>query len=500
MGYLALVATLVAGLPHAAGIVDMEVAEVGGRPVLVTGSFADGGIMRFDLAPGRPARLAQAIARSAGGGTLGLSDLALLEVAGTLYLTGAGRYADAPALRPFAAGSGALGAPEIARTRRGGDLGGLNRIREVATGGGRLVAAAGWDRPGIELFAAAPDRTLRLVARLRDDRTRTLADVSALATARVGEAAFLLAASAGESGITVFEVAASGQTRLAAVTGALRGIGMAGTSALVTALPGGRPIVVAAAAGSGTLTSFRLTATGLLLPADHRADSLATRFAGVVALATFAWSGRSFVVAGGGDDGLTLFELGVDGRLHLVEVLAQAPGWTLAGVQAVAAAVMGDEAQVFAAGSGAPGITQFAIDLARLGAAVRGGARDDRLVGSLRDDLVEGGGGNDDLDGGPGADRLVDGPGRDRLRGGSGADVFVLAADGRRDVILDFEPGTDRIDLAAWPMLYDRSQITVTPTAGGAIVRHRDEAVVLRSASRRRITAADLVPDDFVFR
>jgi len=500
MGYLALVATLVAGLPHAHGIADMEVVEVGGRPVLLTGSFADGGIMRFDLAAGRPARLAQSVPRSAGGGTLGLSDLAVIEVGGQLYLTGAGRYADAPALRPVAATTASLGAPAIARARRGGDLSGLSRIGAVDVGGRQLVAISGWDRPGVQVFEPLRDGTLRLEARLHDSRRRTLADVSALASVRIGAKTFLAAASARESGITAFEIQPSGTTRMTGVLGAAQGVGMAGTAALATVAVGRATYLLAAATGSGTISSIRVSKAGRLTLADHAVDSLATRFAGVAALAAFSWGGRSMVLAGGADDGVTLFEVGADGRLHVVEVIAQAPGWTLAGVQSVAAAVIGSEAQLFVAGTGAPGITQFRLDLRRLGPAVRGGPRDDRLTGGPLDDLVEGGGGNDLLDGGAGNDRLVDGPGSDRLHGGSGSDIFALVADGRRDAVLDFELGSDRLDLSAWPMLYDRAQIAVTATPAGAILRHRDETLVLRSAARRQITAAQLDASHFIFR
>ncbi len=500
MGYLALVATLVAGLPHAHGIADMEVVDVGGRHVLLTGSFTDGGIMRFDLAAGRPARLAQSVPRSAGGGTLGLSDLAVIRVGDQFYLTGAGRYADAPALRPLSAATASLGAPAIARARRGGDLSSLSRIEAIDFGSRQLVAIAGWDRPGLQVLEPLRDGTLQLKARLHDSRRRTLADVSALASARIGPRTFLFAASARESGVTAFEIEPTGKTRMTGVLGAAQGVGMSGTAALATVAVGRSTFVLAAATGSGTISSFRVSEAGRLTLADHAVDSLATRFAGVVALAAFAWGGRSMVVAGGADDGLTLFEVGGDGRLHVVEVIAQAPGWTLAGVQSVAAAVIGSEAQLFVTGAGAPGITQFRLDLRRLGPAVRGGARDDRLEGGPLDDLVEGGGGNDLLDGGGGNDRLVDGPGSDRLRGGPGSDIFVLVADGRRDVVLDFEPGSDRLDLSAWPMLYDRAQIAVAPTPSGAILRHRDETLVLRSTTGRQITAVQLDGSHFIFR
>jgi len=87
----------------------------------------------------------------------------------------------------------------------------------------------------------------------------------------------------------------------------------------------------------------------------------------------------------------------------------------------------------------------------------------DLLFGDAGDDLLRGGGGNDLLDGGSGNDRLEGGVGADFLRGGSGEDVFVAGwiftgqfvpetevGPGRRDVILDFQQGHDRIDLSGF--------------------------------------------------
>lgn len=87
---------------------------------------------------------------------------------------------------------------------------------------------------------------------------------------------------------------------------------------------------------------------------------------------------------------------------------------------------------------------------------IAGGKGDDRLRGRDGEDRLHGGTGDDRLSGGAGDDRLWGGLGSDHITGGSGEDVFVFrSADaiGRdvagRDVIRDFEPGVDRIDLAA---------------------------------------------------
>lgn len=82
---------------------------------------------------------------------------------------------------------------------------------------------------------------------------------------------------------------------------------------------------------------------------------------------------------------------------------------------------------------------------------LEGGRDDDTLSGGRGADLVAGGDGSDRLQGGAGADRLVGGAGIDLLSGGRGADVFVMLADGSRDIIADFDRQRDRIDLSETP-------------------------------------------------
>ncbi len=81
---------------------------------------------------------------------------------------------------------------------------------------------------------------------------------------------------------------------------------------------------------------------------------------------------------------------------------------------------------------------------------ITGSARKDVIRSGGGDDLIRGLGGHDALRGDAGNDTLIGGAGVDRLTGGAGADLFVFGpGDGLRDVITDFTPGTDRIDLSA---------------------------------------------------
>jgi Ca2+-binding RTX toxin-like protein len=70
-----------------------------------------------------------------------------------------------------------------------------------------------------------------------------------------------------------------------------------------------------------------------------------------------------------------------------------------------------------------------------------GGGGNDTLVGGTLVDALVGGLGDDRLDGREGNDSLV---------GGAGADTFIFAGVTGNDRIIDYQPGTDRLDLSAF--------------------------------------------------
>lgn len=77
------------------------------------------------------------------------------------------------------------------------------------------------------------------------------------------------------------------------------------------------------------------------------------------------------------------------------------------------------------------------------------------LTGNSGDNILNGGSGDDTISGGAGNDRLIGGLGKDVLTGGSGKDLFIYNAAGEsgvaistRDIISDFQRGSDKIDLS----------------------------------------------------
>ncbi|WP_332762111.1 retention module-containing protein [Pseudomonas koreensis] len=73
----------------------------------------------------------------------------------------------------------------------------------------------------------------------------------------------------------------------------------------------------------------------------------------------------------------------------------------------------------------------------------------DNLTGDNNSNVINGGLGNDTLNGGGGDDLLIGGLGNNTLTGGAGADTFQwLKGNSGHDLITDFTPGTDKLDLS----------------------------------------------------
>ncbi len=106
-----------------------------------------------------------------------------------------------------------------------------------------------------------------------------------------------------------------------------------------------------------------------------------------------------------------------------------------------------------------PLLARFTIEAPSL---ITGTSRRDVLVGSDGNDRIEGRRGLDTILGGAGNDIILGGPGVDILTGGAGRDTFVFeSVDEGLDVIRDFNPAEDLIDLSA--IFSNRNYASATP-------------------------------------
>ncbi|MEM8654683.1 MAG: calcium-binding protein [Pseudomonadota bacterium] len=348
------------------------------------------------------------------------------------------------------------------------------------------------------LFAAGADGTLRcfrpaendtfMAGQVTQDANDTFHAVPGVVDAlSVGGRDFLITACLKDTGISVFEVDPdTGHVAHTGAVGAHMGLGLFETAVdMETTVVGdqGYALVVTRSetSDSAALTVVAITQDGQLRVTDHILDNQLSRFGKATELEVVQNGDWTYVLASGGDDGVSLFALTPAGRLVHLDTLASATGAMLDSVSGMAAAIAQDgDLQILLAQHTATGFTQLEVGLSDQG-DVRMGTGGG-LSGTVQNDMLLGSAAADTIDGGAGDDILEDGAGQDVLRGGAGADLFVLSADGQHDVIEGFEAGQDRIDLSDVPFLYSMDQITYSSRAWGAVITYRGETLELRSA------------------
>ncbi len=306
--------------------------------------------------------------------------------------------------------------------------------------------------------------------------------VSASAAVQIGGQDYLLTANPMQNGVTSWAVGSDGSTVAADHVNSDDGLWISAPSAMELTEVGGTTYAIVAAAGSSTLSVMEVGADGSLSMRDHVLDDLTSRFGGVTSLEVVRHQGQTYVVAGGADDGISVFVLLEGGQLMARAHIADSNDMSLDNVSAIAVQGRGNGLDIYVASSSETGVTQLRFDAGTPGvtntAAIGGGL----LSGTSGNDILQGLIGNDQITAGNGDDILRDGDGSDTLTGGAGADVFVMSRDGLADTITDFTLGEDKLDLSLWPMLRDISQLAFSIQSYGMNVVYGDELLVVRSA------------------
>lgn len=356
-------------------------------------------------------------------------------------------------------------------------------------GGGNLVLATSLQEPGISVWRRAADGTMTRQESLSAGTGMAGYDLLDLATVQMPTGRFVLATSALSHEVTVWRIDGAGTAELADVLSARDGLAVATPSRLIPITVDGRHFVLIAASGSGSIVVAELGADGRMTILDQVNDDMTTRFQGISVLNAITLNGRTYVVAGGADDGLTLMALLPNGRLVHLETIASTPALRIENPTALELGLSNGGIDVWFTSGTTAGITRLRIDQGIPAPPRHAGAGGGTVSGDARDDLLIGGDGPDTLIGGAGRDILVDGRGADRLTGGPGADIFVLIPDGELDIITDFEVGIDVLDLSAFG-IYGPADVTFIARSDGMGIRIGTESLRVLSADGNPIPAS----------
>ncbi|MFD2175254.1 M10 family metallopeptidase C-terminal domain-containing protein [Rhodobacter lacus] len=126
---------------------------------------------------------------------------------------------------------------------------------------------------------------------------------------------------------------------------------------------------------------------------------------------------------------------------------------------------------------------------------VHGGAGNDRVLAGNGNDLIWGDSGNDFIAGRAGDDTISGGLGDDTLWGGLGADSFVFYPGEGDDLIRDFAPGTDVIDLTALSGLSDWADLSahLSQQGANAVLDFGDLTITLFQVSSGALDSHDFL-------
>lgn len=324
---------------------------------------------------------------------------------------------------------------------------------------------------GITSYRIEADGRLVRLSALSNSTELPLEAISAMTSLHGAAAQYLVVASETRDTLSLLRIGPDGSLDLRATIGPESLLPVDCPSQLAAVTLGGQSFVVAGSTGTGSLTVLRLDSGDTLTCVDHVLDNRGSRFGGLSALSLLQRGDQILVAAAGNDGGVSLFQLLPTGRLLLRDTLIDSPGTALQGIRQLRFVEVDGRVELFALSTTDRGVTRIAVDVAKLAGGPQG------IVASV----AEGTAGNDiltapasggNLRAGAGDDILISGDGRDRLDGGTGSDIFVLLPDALgRDAILDFDPATDRLDLSAFPRLYDATSVRILSTDTGARLR-----------------------------
>jgi Ca2+-binding RTX toxin-like protein len=480
---------------HLAVLSDLELRSIDGTPVLYGTTRGGGGLVAYRLAENDLVRVDSASYTSTF--ATGQDSRILLDSIGdTLSLAVTGVNGTGLWLFEIAANGGF---PVQGRVLAGAilprDLIQAATV-EARTGQVLLGLTHGSDKIHLwqigedDRLAALPAQSARLGG---PDET-----LIALGTGMAGGETFVLALSDGGDILSSYKVLEDGQLGLAGRHRQEDGLGIGTPVALRTVELDGETYVLVAAQDSNSISVFRLTATGRLDPVDHLLDSPETRFGHVNSIEVTVSGGSAYVAASGNEDGVSLLQLLPGGRLLHLTTLADSLETGLAHVSAVALSGTRGRLGLAVASATEPGLTWLTADLGPGGLSVTEPDTKGVLRGTSRNDVLVSDESAERLIAGGGDDILVDGGGTDTMSGGSGRDVFVLSADGSMDLITDFQPGIDRLDLSGWTFLRNAGQLTFYARPDGIDIAFRNELLRVRSETGEALTSGYVLSSGFL--
>jgi hypothetical protein len=243
------------------------------------------------------------------------------------------------------------------------ELDGASFITSAEVGGTTYVFVAGGVDNGISVFSLGLNGSLTNVANVTDSGLLNLVGISGLSTITSDGNTYLIAAGAGDNGLSVFRVGVNGALTSVNNTADGGALNLSGVSRVATATVGGVAYAFAAGTNDDGISVFRVQGDGALTSVANLADDGTIELDGVKGLTTAVIGGNTFLFAAGGvDDGVSVFQVGSNGSLTHTGSVTDNGTLRLDGASDVATAVVSGVTYLFVTGAIDNGVSVFSVN------------------------------------------------------------------------------------------------------------------------------------------
>ena len=242
------------------------------------------------------------------------------------------------------------------------ELDGLSSIVSADVGGTTYVFAAGGVDDGISVFSLSPTGVLTNVFNVTDDATFELDGARGLSTAMVDGNTYLFVAGQADDGVSVFRVNTNGSlTNVSNVTDNATML-LTGVSDTATARVGAFTYLYTAGTTENGISIFRVAGDGRLTYLSNHVDAGTLELAGVRAMTTVTIGATAYLIAGGTDDGISVFSINAaTGALTGTDDENDTGSINLNDVSDITTAVIGGVTYVFVAGAADNGVSVYSL-------------------------------------------------------------------------------------------------------------------------------------------
>ena len=473
-------------ITHRQNLRDLDLVQTAEGVVLYGTNGSSGGLVSYSIDTETGAlSLRDVLALEPLASVDGPAHLELLRLGGQEFIVNLGRHA---------AGLEAIsvnGDLDAGGTLTGSIGAGISSLIFHEAENRNVAYASYWGSSDLGIYQVGATGTLTQLARIQGAHDSQGADIMGFQITQVQGQNVLLFGAQEQDALYSYTINSNGGVAIADVLKMSDGLPISVPTALEIVEIGVERFAILAASGTSSLTVLKISASGEMTPVEHINGSLHTRIQSVSALEVVSFGDRHFVIAGGANDGISLFQLLPDGRLYHLVAQEDLLSTALSNVTSISAQVRDHGIDIYVGSENESGITQLRYALDEQAPSQSGSAGNDILTGGATADLLIGLEGDDTLTGGAGEDMILDGAGSDRMSGGAGADIFILSRDGARDDIIDFDPTQDRIDISGWGRLYDVSALTWSVRSNGAVISYGDEMLVIQTVDNSRLESTD---------